>query len=57
MTKKYKTHAGTQIIMAPEILSGKEYNNKCDLWSLGVIIYQLYTKKPPYTGRFDNEIF
>ena len=56
MTKKYKTHAGTQIIMAPEILSGKEYNNKCDLWSLGVNIFQLYTKKPPYSGAFDNEI-
>ena len=56
MTKKYKTHAGTQIIMAPEILSGKEYNNKCDLWSLGVNIYQLYTKKPPYSGQFDNII-
>ena len=56
MTKKYKTHAGTQIIMAPEILSLKKYDNKCDSWSFGVIIYQLYTKKPPYTGRFDNEI-
>ena len=56
MTKKYKTHAGTQIIMAPEILSGKEYDNKCDLWSLGVIIYQLYTKKPPYSGSFDKVI-
>ena len=53
MTQRYKTHAGTQIIMAPEILSGEEYNNKCDLWSLGVNIYQLYTKKPPYTGEFD----
>ena len=56
ISKKYKTHAGTQIIMAPEILSGKEYNNKCDLWSLGVIIYQLYTKKLPYSGALDNEI-
>jgi len=48
ITKKFTTHAGTPIIMAPEILSGKEYNNKCDLWSLGVIIYQLYTKRLPY---------
>ena len=56
ITFKYKTHAGTQFIMAPEILSGKEYNNKCDLWSLGVNIYQLYTKKPPYSGKLDNEI-
>ena len=56
MTGRFKTHAGTQIIMAPEILNGDEYNNKCDLWSLGVNIYQLYTKKPPYTGKFDKVI-
>ena len=56
IAKKYRTHAGTQIIMAPEILNGEEYNNKCDLWSLGVIIYQLYTKKLPYNGYLDNEI-
>ena len=55
-TKKYKTHSGTQIIMGREILSGNEYNNKCDLWSLAIIIYQLYTKKPPYIGELDNEI-
>ena len=42
--------------MAPEILEGEEYNNKCDLWSLGVNIYQLYTKKPPYSGAYDNVI-
>ena len=42
--------------MAPEILEGEEYNNKCDLWSLSVIIYQLYTKKIPYSGQFDKII-
>ena len=56
MSGKYKTHAGTQIIMAPEILNGEEYTNKCDLWSLGVNIYQLYTKRPPYNGKFDKVI-
>jgi serine/threonine-protein kinase ULK/ATG1 len=56
MTGRFKTFAGSQIIMAPEILEGEEYNNKCDLWSLGVNIYQLYTKKPPYNGKFDKVI-
>ena len=36
--------AGTQIYMAPEVESLK-YNNKCDLWSLGIILYELYTNK------------
>ena len=56
ITGKYRTIAGTKIIMAPEILNGEEYNNKCDLWSLGVNIFQLYTKKPPYSGSYDNVI-
>ena len=36
--------AGTKNYMAPEI-EDFNYNNKCDLWSLGVILYELYTNK------------
>ena len=56
ITQEFNTHAGTRLTMAPEILEGKEYNTKCDLWSLGVIIYQLCTKKFPFEGEFDNII-
>ena len=42
-----------EITMAPEILKMEEYNEKCDLWSLGVNIYQLYTKKFPYFANFE----
>jgi len=45
------THAGTLLTMAPEILNEEEYNSKCDIWSLGVIIYQLYFKEYPYNGN------
>ena len=41
---------GTNIYMAPEILKGQEHNYKCDLWSLGIIIYKLFFGKPPYSG-------
>ena len=34
--------------MAPEILEGKEYNYKCDLWSIGIIMYKLYFGKSPF---------
>ena len=50
------SHKGTKLFMAPEILDGEEYTNKCDLWSLGVIIYQLYTRKFPYNGNVEIAI-
>ena len=56
LTQKFITHAGSQLIMAPEILNDEKYDNKCDLWSLGVIIYQLNTKKYPYFAPSENLI-
>ena len=50
LSRKLLTHAGNQLIMAPEILNAKPYNQKCDLWSLGVNIYLLYSKQFPYKG-------
>ena len=46
--------AGTLGYMAPEILDGKPYNYKCDLWSIGIIIYRLLFYKSPYSG--ENEV-
>ncbi len=35
--------------MAPEVLR-KAYNEKCDLWSCGVIMFLLLSGKPPFDG-------
>ena len=43
-----KTYCGTPITMAPEIHNHFQYDFKCDIWSLGVICYQLIYNKPPY---------
>ena len=43
-------------INAPEILKGEEINNKCDLWSMGIIIYVLFFNKYPYQGENKYEI-
>ena len=56
LSKKMKTMAGTLNFMAPEILEGKEYNNECDLWSLGIIIYLLFFKKHPYDEKNEFSI-
>ena len=34
--------------MAPEILYYQKYDNKSDLWSVGIIIYEMITGNPPY---------
>ena len=50
---RLKTYTGTYGYMAPEIIELTEqgnYDSKCDLWSLGIIIYELYFKEKPYKG-------
>ena len=47
---KFISHKGTKEYMAPEIMKGANYNYKCDLWSLGIIIYELFFKEIPYKG-------
>lgn len=34
-----KTILGSPLNMAPEIIAGKTYNNKCDIWSIGICFY------------------
>ena len=50
------THLGTPATMAPEIIMNYPYNEKSDLWSVGVMMYQLYYKQVPYEGNTEQEI-
>lgn len=45
------TFVGSPLHMAPEVLSGSQYDPKIDLWSLGTILYQMATGTTPYRAR------
>ena len=42
--------------MAPEILNDEEYNNECDLWSIGIFIYRLFFIEFPYKAEIESAL-
>jgi len=48
-TKDYaKTMVGTPYYLSPEIIEDRPYNFKSDVWSLGVVLYEMTTLKHPF---------
>ena len=48
---KAKTAIGTPYYMSPEVISGKKYCRKADIWSLGVLLYLMCTFNLPFDGN------
>ncbi len=53
---KMTTKVGTAYYVSPEVLTG-DYDEKCDIWSSGVILYILLCGDPPFNGNNDNDIY
>jgi len=41
--------------MAPEIIANEKYGKAVDIWSLGVLLYELLHGQPPYAGGGEAE--
>jgi calcium-dependent protein kinase len=52
---KMSTVIGTPYYVAPEVLEGS-YDEKCDVWGVGVIMFVLLSGTPPFNGKNDDEI-
>jgi NIMA (never in mitosis gene a)-related kinase len=46
-----QTQIGTPYYLAPEIWENKAYDYKCDIFSLGIVTYEMASLRLPYNGK------
>ncbi|KAL3904675.1 MAG: hypothetical protein SGPRY_011199 [Prymnesium sp.] len=53
-TYEANSKVGTPLYMSPEVLDGRGYEWKSDIWSLGCLLYELATLRSPFKNEGDN---
>ena len=51
------TQTGTPYYAAPEVWENESYNNKCDIWSVGCIAYEMATLHVPFRGTSIHQLY
>ena len=53
---KMLTYTGTIAYTAPEILKTGKYDESCDMWSAGVVLYTMLSGRQPFEGEYVKEL-
>jgi serine/threonine protein kinase len=56
-TSRRTTMCGTLDYLSPEMVDRKEHDEKVDVWSLGVLLYEFLTGKPPFEAKNEDETY
>lgn len=56
-SKLSHTQTGTPYYISPEIWRDEPYDCKCDIWSLGCVVYELATLNPPFRGDSMEQLY
>ena len=56
-SSRRKTLCGTLDYLPPEMIEGKEHDEKVDLWSLGVLCYEFLVGEPPFEAEGHKETY
>ena len=52
---RLKSVIGSPMYMSPEVFKGA-YTNKCDIWSLGILVYHMISGDTPFKGTSIEEV-
>lgn len=52
-----RTQTGTPYYTSPEVWNDRPYDSKCDIWSLGCVVYEMASLNPPFRASNLKQLF